>query len=258
MSLITPLRYFERQAIAYRRTWRASVFSNFLNPVLYLLAMGAGLGTLVDANADASGVGIPYLAWLGPGLLAAQAMQTGAGEGAFPVMMGFKWRKSYHVVVNSPLDPADIFFSTLAWIVVRVLQVSATYAAVLVLFGITEPLGAVLATLTATLTGAAFATPVMAFAARLEDDTGLSYLFRFVVVPLFLFSGTFFPITQLPELIRPIAYATPLWHGVELSRWAALGIDTTFPWWASVVFLIVWGVIGGVLTVPQFRRRLVV
>jgi lipooligosaccharide transport system permease protein len=258
MSLAPPLRYVERQALAYRRTWRASVFSNFLNPVLYLLAMGAGLGTLVDANADASGVGIPYLAWLGPGLLAAQAMQTGAGEGAFPVMMGFKWRKSYQVVVNTPLDPSDIFVSTYLWIIVRVLQVSATYAVVLVLFGVTEPMGAFLATLTATLTGAAFATPVMAFTSRLEDDTGLSHLFRFVVVPLFLFSGTFFPITQLPVFLQPVAWATPLWHGVELSRWVAIGIEPTFEWWISVLYLLVVAAVGIALTIPQFRRRLVV
>ena len=221
MAIPTSLRYLEPQAITYRRTWRASVFSNFLNPVLYLLAMGAGLGSLVDENADPSGLGIPYLAWLGPGLLAAQAMQT-------------------------------------AWIAVRVFQVSAIYAAILVAFGITEPLGALLGTLTATLTGVAFAGPIMAFTSRLEDDPGLSHLFRFVVVPLFLFSGTFFPISQLPELIRPVAYVTPLWHGVELSRLVAIGIETTFPWWVSVGVLLLWAAVGTALALPQFRRRLVV
>ncbi len=258
MAIPTALRFVEPQALAYRRTWRASVVSNFLNPVLYLLAMGAGLGTLVDESADPSGMGISYLAWLGPGLLAAQAMQTGAGESSFPIMAGFKWRKSYVAVMNTPLDATDIFVSTYVWIVVRVLQVSAIYAAVLVAFGVTEPLGAVLGTLTATLTGAAFATPIMAFTSRLEDDTGLSHLFRFGVVPLFLFSGTFFPISQLPELVRPLAYATPLWHGVELSRSVALGMETTFPWWASVGFLVIWAVVGAIFALPQFRRRLVV
>ncbi len=258
MTIPTPLRHVEAQALAYRRVWRASVFSNFLNPILYLLAMGASLGTLVDANADPSGAGLPYLVWLGPGLLVAQAMQTGIGEGAFPVMAGLKWRKTYHLILQTPLAASDVVTSTITWIGVRLLQVTGTYAIVLVLFDVTDLVGAAVGTAIATLTGIAFSAPMVAFTAGLKDETGLTNVFRFGVVPMFLFSGTFFPISQLPDLIEPLAWAIPLWHGVELARGAMLGLPTTFWWGISVAYLLVWAVAGAIWAQRRFAARLVV
>jgi len=257
MAVPTALRFVEAQALAYRRVWRASVFSNFLNPVLYLLAMGASLGTLVDANADPSGFGVPYLVWLGPGLLAAQAMTTGIGEGAFPVMAGLKWRKTYHLVLQTPLAAADVLSSILLWIGIRVLQVSATYAFILVLFGVTDAVGALTGALIATLTGIAYAAPMVAFTIGLQDETGLTNVFRFGVVPMFLFSGTFFPITQLPSLVQPIAWLIPLWHGVELNRAAMISAPTTFPWVVSIAYLVVVAAVGAWWATRRFERRLV-
>ncbi len=257
MATPVALRFVEAQARNYRRVWRASAFSNFLNPVMYLTAMGVGLGSLVDeGTANGFGQG-GYLWWLAPGMLAATGFLAGAGEGAFPVMAGTKWMKTWHSVLNTPVAPADIVLGLFTWIALRLVMICGIYGVVIILFGVGTPAGVALAVLPATLVGVAVAAPMAAFAARLEDDTGLATMFRFGVVPLFLFSGTFFPISQFPEYIRPLAYVTPLWHGVELTRAAAIGLETHFPWWVNVGYLFVWVLVGWRLADAQVEKRLV-
>lgn len=260
MAVVAPLRIVESRAREYRRTWRGSVISAFVNPVLFLLAMGVGLGRLVDeaANADGAGLGIPYLTFLAPGLLAATAMQTAAGDSSYPVMAGIKWRKTFHAVLATPLTVRDLAVGYLGWVTVRLTFVTVVFASAMTLFGATTPLQAALAIPPAVLTGLAFAALVTAYTARLKDESGLASLFRFGIVPLFLFSGTFFPIEQLPAVIRPVAYVTPLWHGVSLCRGLAIadtgfGVDPLI----SVGYLAVLTVAGTVLATRILRRRLV-
>ena len=251
-----PLRFFEGQALNYSRVWRASIFSNFLNPVLYLAAMGIGLGSLVDRNPAAELGGLDYLVWLAPGLLAAAGMQSGAGEGSFPVMAGLKWIKTYPAIMNTPLSVTDLLVGLMSWIAARLFMICSIFAGVLILFDAAEPTRAVLAVFPAVLTGLAFAAPMAAFAAWIEDDTGLTMVFRFGIVPLFLFSGTFFPIEQLPDLLEALAYATPLFHGVELSRTAALGIESALPVWQHVSYLLVVLAVGARLAQRNLTKRL--
>ncbi|HSG79798.1 MAG TPA: ABC transporter permease [Acidimicrobiia bacterium] len=252
------LRVTEAGARVYRRTWRASVISTFLNPVLFLLAMGVSLGTLVDDGGGSATIDIPYLTFLAPGLLAATAMQTGAGDASYPVMAGIKWRRTYHATLATPISVADLVVGRLGWVTIRLLFVTGVYAAVMTLFGATTPLEAALAVPPAVLTGAAMAAMTTAYTANLKSEQGLSALFRFAVLPLFLFSGTFFPISQLPDYLEPLAFATPLFHGVSLCRGLALD-DVAFevsPAW-SVAYLVVFAAIGTVLSIRVMRRRLV-
>lgn len=251
-----PLRFFEGEALNYRRVWRASIFSNFLNPILYLAAMGIGLGSLVDRNSSAGFGGVDYLVWLAPGLLAAAGMQSGAGEGSFPVMAGLKWFKTYPAIMNTPLSVSDLLTGLLHWIGVRLFMICGIFAGVLVLFDAADPSHAALAVLPAVLTGLAFAAPMAAFAAWIEDDTGLTMVFRFGIVPLFLFSGTFFPIEQLPGVLQGLAYATPLFHGVELTRAAALGIDAALPAWQHAAYLVGLLAVGTRLAHRNLTKRL--
>lgn len=246
----------EANARWYRKTWRGSVISTFLSPILYLLAMGVGLGALVDESQGGAGLGISYLAFVAPGLLAATAMQTGAGDGAFPVMAGMKWRKNYYATVSTPVRSVDLVAGHLGWVAIRLSFVLVVYAAAIWAFGALPPGRALLAIAPALLTGIAFASATTAYAATLENDSGLSNLFRFGIVPLFLFSGTFFPISQLPDWLEPVAYATPLWHGVSLCRSLALGLDPPIPAWASVAYLTAMVAIGAGLSVRRFRVRL--
>lgn len=251
------LRVAEANARHYRRSWRGSVATAFLNPVLFLLAMGVGLGTLVNRDPAQLPEDLSYLEFLAPGLLAATAMQVAAGESTWPVMLGIVWQKTYQAVLATPLRPRDIFVGNLVWTALRLTLAGIMFAVVMVAFGASSPGRGLLAVLPAVLTGLAFAAPIAAFTASIDNDAGIAALFRFGIVPMFLFSGTFFPIAQLPDVIEPFAYVTPLWHGVALCRAAALGLATAMPWPAHAAYLGVWILIGSALAVCSFERRLV-
>jgi lipooligosaccharide transport system permease protein len=258
MAVPASIRFMEAQLLAYKRVWKGSLFTSFISPTLYLLAMGVGLGSLVDGGGNSPAFGeLSYLQWLAPGLVAATAMQTSAGEASFPVMAGIKWRKTYHLALNSPLSPVNLVSGLLAWVVIRLLTVTVVFAGIASLFGAFTLSAAFMTILAALLTGIAFAALILAFTSRLEDDTGLSMLFRFGIVPLFLFSGTFFPISQLPAAVRPIAYGTPLWHGVELARSWAIGVPTTFPIWVHITVLAGFTALGLLLARWGFHKRLI-
>ncbi len=256
----TPWRVVAYFASSYRRTWRGSVVTSFLNPLLYLLAMGVGLGSLVDRGATpASSLdGVRYLAFLAPGMLAATAMQTAATESTYPVMGAIKWLRTYFGMLATPLEVADVVVGHLTWVTIRLTMVAATFLAVMAAFGVVESGWAVLALPAAILTGLAFAAPISAFAATRENDTAFAALFRFGVIPMFLFSGTFFPVSQLPAALRPVAWATPLWHGVELCRTLTLGTAALLPSVGHAAYLAAWAAAGVAVALRTHRRRLVV
>ena len=252
------VRVLEGEARVYRRVWRGSVISTFLNPVLFLAAMGLGLGRLVDERTAGVGLdGLTYLAFLAPGLLAATAMQTGAGDSSWPVMAGIKWRKTYDAVLATPVGVASLTVGHLAWVGIRLVFVSVAFVLVMAAFGAVGLVAGLTAVPAAVLTGLAFAAPMVAYTAGLKGEQGLTSMFRFGIVPLFLFSGTFFPVSQLPDWLEPLAWVTPLWHGVELSRSTALGTVPVPPPWLSVAYLASWTVGGTWLAVVRMRRRLV-
>jgi lipooligosaccharide transport system permease protein len=258
-ALSRSWRWVESEAIGYRRVWRGTVISSFVNPVLFLTAMGLGLGQMVDSGTD--DLGVPYLTFVATGLLAATAMQTSAGEGAFPVMAGIKWRKGFHGAITTPLGPPDIVVGMMIWGTIRLTFVLTVFALISVAFGALEVGPALLAVPPAVLTGLAFQSTVTAYTVTRENEISLSTLFRFGIIPLFLFSGTFFPISQLPQPLQVVAYLTPLFHGVELVRKIALpgagsSIVTSLPVWVHVAYLIVMAVTGIVLASIWLGRRL--
>ena len=258
MPTPTVARVVESHLLSYRRTWRGSIVTSFLNPLLFLAAMGLGLGSLVDDSGRSAGLeGGSYLAFLAPGLLAAAAMQTAAAEAAYPVMAGIKWTQGYHAMLATPIDAADVAVGQLLWIAVRVLITAVTFTAVVVAFGAAESWGVLAAVPVAVLTGMAFAAPVVAFTASLDNEYGLSGLFRFGIIPMFLFSGTFFPIEQLPGWLQPVAWVTPLWHGVELCRSLSLGTATAVDSLGHAAYLSAWIALGTALAVWRMRKRLV-
>ncbi len=256
--MATPgsLLFFERSARVYRRTWRGSIISTFLNPILYLLAMGLGLGSLVDRGGATAQLDFPYMNFLAPGLLAAATMMTAAGESMYPVMGGMKWNKYYHDALATPLSIRDLVIGHFEWVAVRILFTSVVFTSVMVAFGAISLATAPLLIVPSVLGGLAFAGPVTAYASRLENEAGLSTIFRFVITPLFLFSGTFFPVSLLPGWIQPIAYVTPLWHSVELTRSVALGTPTTFDPIVHYAVLIVYLLIGAFIARHFFQKRL--
>ena len=217
-------RVIEHRALQYRRTFRASLFSSFGIPALFLTAMGLGLGGYVDQNPDPSLAGLTYLQFLAPGLLAATVMQTGSFEAAFPILGGLQWNKIFHAMFATPIRALDIALGNVAWIALRLTLVASVFAIVVVAFGASRSPLIVLAIPAAVLTGLAFTTPIMAFTATQRTPDRFAAMFRFGITPLFLFSGTFYPIESLPAFLQPVAWISPLWHGVDLCR--SLMLDT--------------------------------
>jgi lipooligosaccharide transport system permease protein len=256
MARVPALRAVEASALTYRSTWRGSAFSTVLSPVLFLAAMGLGLGSLVDDGSQASLGGVDYLSFLAPGLLAGAAMQTGAFESLYPVMAGIKWRKSYSAMLATPLTASDVATGHVVWATARVAMTAAAFLVVMVLFGAVESWWVVLALPAAVLTGAAHAAPLAGVTASLESDYGIAYILRFGIIPMFLFSGTFFPVSQLPDWLEPIAWITPLWHGVDLCRDLALGDVGPGSATVHLLYLTAWVVGGFLLALTAFKRRL--
>ncbi|HEX5591294.1 MAG TPA: ABC transporter permease, partial [Candidatus Limnocylindrales bacterium] len=193
-DLAAAARVFEHRAYQYRRAFRGSLFGSFVNPALFLLAMGLGLGSYVNATSPDAFDGVTYLQFLAPGLLAGSAMQQAIFEATFPVMYGLVWRRIFHAMYATPIGPRAVALGTLGWIAFRMALIAAIFTAVAWAFGaVTSPL-AVLGIPAAVLTGLAFAGPMGAFMATQRTPEAFSAIFRWVITPLFLFSGTFFPV----------------------------------------------------------------
>ena len=252
------LRQAEHELAVYRRIWRGSVATMFVTPLLFLAAMGLGLGDSIDrgARGQATLGGVSYLAFLAPGLLAATAMQVGAGASLWPVQGGFSWQRFFHASAATPLRPVDILLGWLISIVARSLLAAVLFLAVATAFGIVASPLAVLAVPAAALTSLAFAAPLTAFTATREGDTAFPMIMRFVVVPLFLFSGAFFPISQLPAALRAVAWFTPLWHGVALCRSLMLGTLEAGPGLGHLAVLVASSAAGVAWGARTFTRRL--
>ena len=242
--------------MVYRRIWRGTVFSTLLTPVLFLVAIGVGLGSFVDEANPGGVAGVPYIVFLAPGLLAGQAMNTAVFESTYPVMAGIKWLKTYVAMIISPLSARHVAVGQLTWVVLRMTLGASVFLAVMVLFGATDVPHAIAMLPAAVLTGVAFAAPIQAWSATQTTDNGFAALFRFVITPMFIFSGTFFPITQLPDLLQLVAVLTPLWHGVALTR--AIALDVVDPLLAlvNITVLVSFASVGLLVSMRTFTRRL--
>jgi lipooligosaccharide transport system permease protein len=244
-------------ATVYKRTWRGSLITTFVNPIFFLTAMGLGLGSLVNKGSPPSALdGVSYLAFVAPALIATTAMRTGAVEASWPVLGNIKWTRSYYVMLTTPLEIGSIVTGQLLWTAVRLAQSAAAYFLVMSAFGATESAWGLLAVPGGVLTGLAFAGPLMAFAATLEREGSIVAVERFVLIPLFLFSGTFFPVTTLPAGLRAVAYVSPLWHGVDLCRRLTLGTLGWGPIIGHCLYLAAFAVVGAVLARRLLHRRL--
>jgi len=252
-------RVIEHRALQYRRTFRASIFGSFVNPVMFLAAMGVGLGAYVDrSSTDALG-GSTYLQFLAPGLLAATVMQSAAFESTYPIMDGLLWKRIFQAMVATPIGPRDVALGNLLWIAARLTLIAVIFTFVIVLFGAARSPLVVLAIPVAVLTGMAFAAPIVAFAATQRTPDNFNAIFRFGITPLFLLSGTFFPLEGLPDGLRLIAWLSPLWHGVSLSRALALGTAFEDPLLAGAHLAVLVAVVlaGSVAAIRLIERRLV-
>jgi len=249
-------RVWQRNFLVYKRLWHRSIAFGFLQPVLFLTAMGIGVGALMSNQDLAAFGGVPYIDWLGPGLLSAMAMQTATFESTYPIMNKIMWGRNYEAMLSTPLTTRNIIIGELFWVAFRIGTLATVFLVVLTLFGIVRSPLAILAVPVAVLVGTAFSSCLIAFTTTQRNDVGFSAIFRFVINPLFLFSGTFFPLSNLPDQVEWVAWLTPLFHGVQLIRGLVLG---SLDWVAVPIhlgYLLAMLAIGVLLADRNLRRRM--
>ncbi|SER65930.1 ABC transporter permease [Actinokineospora terrae] len=239
----------------YRRNWRSSAVSSVVEPVLFLLALGLGFGSQIQPSAATGG--LPYVQYLAPALVVASALQTAAFESTYPVLAAFKWNRTFLGIASTPITSRQLAMGQLLWIFLRLSVSSAAFLVVAALLGAVTSVGVIGSLFAALLTAMALAAPLVAYSASLDTEgQQFSAIFRFIVVPMTVFAGTFFPVDQLPAWVRPIVWLTPLWHGTELSRASAFGTGELLPVLGHLVYLTALVVIGARLAVRTFTRRL--
>jgi lipooligosaccharide transport system permease protein len=246
---------FEHHLRSYRRTWRGSVATTFLIPVLFLLGLGWSVGRYVDGR---DVLPVSYLAYTAPGLLASTAFQVAVSEATWPVMSGFQWTRIYLGMRASPLTGPDILVGQLGYILARVAAAGSGFLVVMWAFGVLRTPWAPLALPVVLLLGLAAAAPVAAFTTAVETSRVFPILQRFVVVPVTLFAGVFFPVESMPAPLRLLAYLSPLWHGVQLCRAVTLGIPTSWPPLVHLGCLEAWAGVGYLLARRGYLRRLAI
>lgn len=245
----------EYQLYVGRRIWRSMAVVGIFTPLAYVLALGVGLGAVVDGHGNA--LGVPYIVFVAPAFLTAAALQIAAADSAFPIMAGFKWVRTFHGMAATPLTATQICDGQLLWVAIRIFANSAVYLAIMAAFGGTQRWWVLLTVPIATLTAMAFAAPIAALAAALENEgNAFNMVFRFVVTPMFLFSGTFYPISQLPQWGQDLAYVSPLWHGTVLARGAAIGHVGALSVFGHLAYLAAWLVVGLALARWRFAVRI--
>ncbi len=256
-SSVAALRVAEYHVTSFKHLWRATLGTALFTPFFYLAGMGLGLGTLVNqhtAGSQALG-GASYVAFLAPGLLAADGMLVGSIDSTWPVLGALKWNRSFYAMTATPLRAKDVVTGHILWMIVRVFIAVGAFAAVMMLFHDTRHPGTLAAVPAGVLTGLAFAAPIFAWACTVDDTGGRFASFqRFVITPMFLFSGVFFSVDQLPGWLRVIAWFTPLFHGVSLCRGLALG---GVPGWQLGVHtaVLVAMLLGGVVVARRTLAR---
>lgn len=234
-------RLIERNIYVYRRSW-VIIFSGFFEPIFYLLGIGLGLGRLVADVPGPGGVPIPYILFVAPALLASASMNGAVLEATFNFFFKLRWQKTFDAILSTPMAVADVAIGELGWALIRGGVYAIAFMIVIIPFGlVTTPL-ALLAIPAALLIGFAFGALAMAATTFMRTWQDFD-LIQMVILPMFLFSGTFFPLEAYPEALRFVVQLTPLYHGVDLIRSLIVGVLSPVLL-VHVAYLTVMGFIG--------------
>ncbi|MCW0214698.1 MAG: ABC transporter permease [Pseudonocardia sp.] len=211
-----------RSATAARRTWLV-ILSGFAEPVFYLIAMGAGLGSLVGSLPGPDGVPISYAAFIAPGLLAASAMNGAVFDSTFNVFFKLRHSKLYDAMLATPLGPVDIALGEIGWALLRGGLYASGFLTVMAVAGLLTSPWALLALPAALLVAFAFAAVGMAATSFMRSWQDFD-LVTLAVLPMFLFATTFFPLSVYPRWLQLVVECLPLFHAVELMRGLTTGV----------------------------------
>jgi lipooligosaccharide transport system permease protein len=246
---ITPLprvgtaswRLVERNFLVYRRLWLVFV-SGFAEPVLYLFSIGVGVAALVTGFRLADGRVVDYTDFVAPAMLATSAMQGAVIDSTYNIFFKLKFSKQYEAVLSTPMRPRDVAAGEITWALLRGSAYSATFLLVMLAMGLLHSWWALLAWPLSLLIGFGFAGVGMALTTWMRTWQDFEFI-QLAILPMFLFSGTFFPLSRYPNALQWIVRVTPLYQGVDLIRGLCLGI-VGWPMLVHVVYLAAMGGVG--------------
>ncbi|MDP9144512.1 MAG: ABC transporter permease [Actinomycetota bacterium] len=241
MTPFRAQRIWERNYLVYRRLWKI-IFTGFFEPVFYLFSIGIGVGALVGDVTGPGGIPIEYTAFVAPALMAASAMNGAVLETTFNIFFKLKFGNVYEGILTTPMNPRDIAIGEIGWALFRGALYSIAFLLVMVAMGLTTSWWAIMTIPGAVLIGFAFGAAGLAACTYMRSWQDFD-LVSLVTLPLFLFSGTLYPLDVYPPAIQQFAKISPLYHGTELLRAFSLGI---FDWSlvGHVAFLVIMGLIG--------------
>jgi len=245
-----------------RNMWKffwVIAFEALANPMLYLVSVGIGIGALVDQNLGSGGVGgVPYLTFIAPALLATTAITGAMDEVVFPSLDGFKWQKTYFAMNSTPLSPRQIATGVFLAAMVRTIFAVTCYWLLLYLFGALDSPTAWMAIPVAILAGAGFGALMLGFVSYVDnEDLFLTVINRLIIMPMFLFSGTFYPLSTMPIFLQPIGWISPLWHATELGRFLTYDYPlSTYLVLTHITVMLALLVVGLLWAFKNFERRL--
>ena len=243
----------ERNLMVYRRGWLVIV-SGFFEPLFYLLSIGLGIGALVGAVPLGDGRVIPYTAFVAPALLASSAMNGAIYDSTFNVFFKLKYAKTYDAILATPVGVGDVAAGEIGWALIRGAIYAGTFLLVMLAMGLVLSPWAILAFPAALLIGFAFGAVGMAATTFMRTWQDFDMI-QLVILPLFLFSGTFYPLATYPEPVRLLVELTPLYHGVDLVRGLTAGaLEPAML--VHVAYLGTMGIVGLAITSRRLERLL--
>jgi lipooligosaccharide transport system permease protein len=246
------LRLIERNLYVYKHGWMV-ILSGFFEPLFYLLSIGFGLGALVGAVPGPGGEPIPYQVFVAPALLASSSMNGAITEATLNFFFKLRYQKTFDSILATPLSTADIALGELGWANIRSALYTIGFLAVMVVLGLAASPLILLALPAALLISLAFGAVGMAATSFMKTWQDFD-LIQLVILPLFLFSATFYPLETYPEPLRMVVQLTPLYQGVDLLRQLTVGVVQPSALF-HVVYLVTMGVIG-LLVVSQRLEHL--
>jgi lipooligosaccharide transport system permease protein len=248
------LKLVHRNLLAYKHFWIAFV-SGFFEPFFYLVAVGFGVGQFID-KVPFAGAQIEYATFLAPGLLAASTLNGAIFDGFFTPFFKLNWMKTYDGIVTTPVSIPDIAVGEIVWATIRGTIYGTGFLIVMLILGLIHSPWAMLGVPAVMLSAAALSAGAMVLTGFTKQISSLEKVMTLIVFPLFLFSGTFFPVTLYPGFLQPIVMATPLYHSATLLRALTTGLVSISTLW-HVAYLVGMFVIAGTIAVRLMRRRLI-
>lgn len=250
-SLRMAYRVWRRDLLVFSKLWRGALLPNFIDPVFYLLAMGFGLGAYLQ-----SVNGIPYKEFIASGLVASSVMWAASFETTWNIYFKMSENRLYDAIVSTPVEVEDLVVAEVAWAATRSLVYGMAFIAIVAAFGFVHSIWAVFIPLFLFLGGLCFGMMGITFTAVVNRVDLYSYYYTLLITPLFLFSGIFYPLDKLPEWTHVVAWLTPLYHLVQVTRGLILGPEL-WPVLGNALWLAVLTLLLLPLPVRAMRRRLV-